>query len=133
MEQTDVKKRGGAVARRYEEGEDDAREEAGKIYGVGEDADAQVGDGQDDDEADEEEPLEGFDGESEAEVAADEEQASREFDERVHRRNGKRAGAAFSAQPEPAQNGNVVVRLDRRFAAGATRRRRNDGKALRDA
>ena len=47
----------------------------GPIDGVGENADAQIGDGEDDDQADEDEPLEGFDGEAETEVTGDEEQA----------------------------------------------------------
>ena len=105
----------------------------GPLMASGRSADAQVGDGENDDEADEEEPLEGFDGEAEAEVAGDEEEAGGELDERVHRGDGEGAGAAFSAEPEPAQNGNVIVGLDGRMAARAAGAGRDDGEAFRDA
>ena len=113
--------------------ENEAGEEAGAVDGIGEDADAQVGDGEDDDEADEDEPLEGFDGEAEAEVTGHEEEAGGELDQRVHRGDGERAGAAFAAEPEPAQNGNVIVGLDGRKAARAAGAGRDDGEAFRDA
>ena len=51
MEEADVEEGGGAVGGRNEPGKDQAGDEAGAVDGVGQDADAKIGDGEDDDDA----------------------------------------------------------------------------------
>lgn len=111
-------------------GKSDAKTEAKIVYCVGKDADANVGDGQDDDEAEEEEPLKCVGSEAEREVGCDEKKSSEEFDGWVHEGDWRGAGAAFAAEPKPGEYRNVIVGLDRRVAMWATRAGRHDGDAL---
>jgi len=118
------------VSRRHGSGKKEADDKAGPVDDIGQEADAKIGDGQHHDEAGENEPLRGGGGEPVFEIAQDKKAAGSELDQRVHRRNRESAGAAFTAQPEPAEHGDVVVRLDRGLAAGATRTRGHDGQTL---
>jgi hypothetical protein len=133
MERANIEEHGGAVVRRDEEREDQAGQEPGEIDGVGQNADAQVGNGENDDQADKEQPLEGCGSDVESQVAAHEEQPSGQLNERIHWGDGQLAGAAFATQPEPAKDRHIIVRLDGRFATWAAGARRNDRQPLRNA
>src|SRR6201986_3083315 len=100
------------------------------IVEIGPMADATISDGEHDDKTCEYEPFYGRRADAVFEIAEDEEAAGGELDQRVHRRNREPARAALAAQPEPAEDGNVVVGLYGRFATWAARTRRHDGQTL---
>ena len=113
-------------------GESKAETETEKVYGVGKNSDAEIGDSEDDDEAHEKEPFERFRRKAESVITSDKEEAGEQFNCGVHRRDGIAASAALAAEPEPGKDGNVVVGFDWRFALGAARAGRHDGQAFRD-
>lgn len=101
--------------------------------GIGEDADAKIGEDQDDDKAAEDEPLEGGESDIEGVVGQEKECAGQELDDGVHGRDRKGAIATFAAKPEPAEDGHVVVGLDGGFAAWAAGAWGNYGFAFGNA
>ena len=113
------------------EGQADPQAEEGD--GVGEEADAQVGDDKNDEQTAEEEPLEGGQGNAEGVVGEDEVGAGEKLDDGVHGRDGLATVAAFSAQEEPTEDGDVVVGLDGGFTTRAAGSRADDGETFRDA
>jgi len=133
VQEANVEQDGGAVARRHEVRKNQSGDKAREVYGVGQDTHAEIGDGQDDNDAGEDDPLEGLNGQTKAEIATYKEQPGYEFDQRIHWRDGQRAGATFAAKPQPTEDGDVVVRLDGCQAAWAARAGRNDGLALWNA
>src|SRR5579871_2539600 len=105
----------------HERGEKESEDEARPIHKIGQESYAKIGDGQDDDDTGERDPLNGSVADDVFEIAHDKQAAGREFDQRVHGRDRKTAGAASTPQPEPAEDGDVVVGLDRGLAPGAAR------------
>lgn len=111
-------------------GEEEPEHEARPVDEIGQETHSKIGDREHNDQASEDEPFQGGDGESILEIADDEKASRGELDQRIHRRNRKSAGAALAAQPEPAEDGNVVVGLNRLLAAGAARTRGYDRQTL---
>src|ERR1700683_4070827 len=118
---------GGAVIHGDKEAEDEAEGEAGEIYFVGKDALAEVGEDEDDDERGEDGPLESGEGEAEGEVAGEEEESGERFDDGVYRRDARAALAAFAAENQVAEDGNVVVGADGGGAVSAGGGGKDDG------
>lgn len=114
-------------------GERESQTEAKPVDRVGKQAHAKIGDDQNQKQAGEREPLEGFDRYAEFVIGENKNAAGKKFDDRIHWGNRERAIAAFTAKQEPAQDWDVVVRLDGIEATRATRGRRDDGNIVGDA
>ena len=114
-------------------GEGQAEAEAEEVDGVREETNEEVSDDENDQEAAEEEPLEGGKRDTKGAVGKDEVGAGEELDDGVHRRDGEVALATFTAQEEPTEDGNVVVGLDGSFAARAAGGGADDGESFGDA
>lgn len=114
-------------------GEGQAEAQAEEVDGVREETDEEVGDDENDEEAAEEEPLEGGEGDAEDVVGEDEVGAGEDFDDGVHGRDREAAVAAFAAEEEPTEDGNVVVGLDGSFAARTAGGGADDGESFGDA
>ena len=125
----DTQERTGENAR----GEGQAEAQAEEGHSVGEETDEEVGDDENDQQAAEEEPLEGGQGDAEGVVSEDEVGAGEEFDDGIHGGNGQAAMAAFATQEEPTEDGNVVVGLDGDSAARAAGSGADNGEFFRDA
>jgi len=128
-EAIDAQERTGENAR----GEGQAEAQAEEVHGVGEETDEEVSDDENDQEAAEEEPLEGGQGDAEGVVGEDEVGAGEELDDGVHGRDGEVALAAFAAEKKPTEDGDVVVGLYGGLAAGAAGGRADDGESFGDA
>src|SRR5258708_1728438 len=115
------------------EGKHQAHRQAREIDEVGKEPYAKIGDHENDNQAGKNQPFKGKKADVVFVISEDEDQPCGEFDERVHRRDGQAAVTAFAAQNQPAEDGNVVVRLDRIEAAWAPGAWRNDGDAFRNA
>ncbi len=114
-------------------GEGQAETQAEEGDSVGEEADTQIGDDEYDQQTAEEEPLEGGQGDAEGVVSEDEEGSREELNDGVEGRDGKSARAAFAAQEEPTEDGDVVVGLDGVLTTRAAGSGADDGEAVRDA
>ncbi len=114
-------------------GEGQAEAQAKEGDSVGEEADTQVGDDENDQQTAEEEPLEGGQGDAEGVVGEDEEGSREELNDGVEGRDGKSARAAFAAQEKPTEDGDVVVGLDGVLTTRAAGSGADDGEAVRDA
>ena len=125
----DAQERTGENAR----GEGEAEAQAEEVDGVREETNEEVGDDENDEEAAEEEPFEGGEGDAESVVGENEVGAGEELDDGVHGRDGEAAVAAFAAEEEPTEDGNVVVGLDGGFAARAAGSWADDGESFGDA
>ena len=128
-EAIDAQERTGENAR----GKGQAEAQAEEVDGVREETDEEVGDNKNDEEAAEEEPFEGGQGDAEGVVGEDEVGAGEELDDGVHGRDGEAAVAAFAAEEEPTEDGDVVVGLDGCLAARAAGGGANDGESFGDA
>src|SRR5262249_30986629 len=122
-----------AIIHADEKGKNHPESKSGPGDDIGEEAHADVSDSEDDDEARKRNPLAGFRSESEAKKTTDEEKSGEQLNEGIHRGNRELAGAAFPAEPKPAEDWDVVVGLYGREAARAARDRRHDGNALGNA
>jgi len=85
-------------------GEGQAEAEAEEVDGVREETNEEVSDDENDQEAAEEEPLEGGKRDTKGAVGKDEVGAGEELDDGVHRRDGEVALATFTAQEEPTED-----------------------------
>jgi len=114
-------------------GEGQAEAQAEEGDGVGEEANPQVGDDENDQQTAEEKPFEGGQGDAEGVVGEDEEGSREELNDGVKGRDGQSARAAFAAQEEPTEDGDVVVGFDGGFTTRAAGSRADDGEGVRDA
>jgi len=121
------------LRRRDSRGEGQAYAEAGPGDGVGKQTVEDVGDDKDQHETREKQPFERGDGQAKFVVGQQEEQAGSKLDYRVHRRYRETTVAAFATKENPAQDRDVVVRLDGDQAARAAGAWRNYGQAFRNA
>ena len=124
---------GGRVIWRDTDGKRERETKAKPVHGIRKKTHADVGDDQNDQQALEEEELEGRKSDSERVTGEDKEHPGEEFNDRVHRRDGKMAGTAFAVKQEPAEHRDVVVRFDGCFAPWTTRSGRNNRNSFRNA
>ena len=94
---------------------------------------AKVGENEHDHQRRKNGPLQGFRREAEGAIASQKSNAGEEFDQGIHRRDFRFAGAAFAAEEQVADHGNVVVGANGRAAFGASRRGHHDRFALGDS
>jgi hypothetical protein len=119
-----------AVDRRDVGGEDQAKPYTEPVHDVRENSFAEIGYDKNDQDAGKEGPLQSGKRQTETQVARDEKKRGEEFDSRVHGRNRGLAIAAFAAQHKPADDGDVVIRLDAAGTVGAAGTRGHNRRAF---